>query len=37
VAGYACRSFGQVKPAVGKRGEGDLAALFNSGDTWTVE
>src|SRR5947209_5275932 len=28
---------GQVEAAVAKRGEGDLDALFNSGDTWTVE
>jgi hypothetical protein len=27
----------QVENAVRQRGEGDLEALFNSGDTWTVE
>ena len=26
----------QVEAAKQKRGEGDLQALFNSGDTWTV-
>jgi 2-oxoglutarate ferredoxin oxidoreductase subunit beta len=26
----------QVEAAKQKRGEGDLLALFNSGDTWTV-
>ena len=28
---------GQISAAVQQRGEGDLNALFNSGDTWTVE
>jgi len=28
---------GQIAAAVKQRGEGDLNALFNSGDTWTVE
>jgi len=28
---------GQIDSAVKARGEGDLNALFNSGDTWTVE
>ena len=28
---------GQVKRAIEKRGEGDLEALLNSGDTWLVE
>ncbi len=28
---------GQIDEAVQKRGKGDLEALFNSGDTWTVE
>jgi 2-oxoglutarate ferredoxin oxidoreductase subunit beta len=27
----------QITEAVAKKGEGDLAALFDSGDTWTVE
>ncbi len=27
----------QVDDAIAQRGEGDLAALLNSGDTWTVE
>ena len=27
----------QVRDAVAKRGQGDLKALLNSGDTWTVE
>ena len=27
----------QVSQAIEKRGEGDLHALLNSGDTWTVE
>ena len=27
----------QVRQARAERGEGDLAALLNSGDTWTVE
>jgi 2-oxoglutarate ferredoxin oxidoreductase subunit beta len=27
----------QVTQARAQRGEGDLAALLNSGDTWTVE
>ncbi len=27
----------QVSQARAERGEGDLAALLNSGDTWTVE
>ena len=27
----------QVETAIQKRGEGDLAALFATGDTWTVE
>jgi 2-oxoglutarate ferredoxin oxidoreductase subunit beta len=27
----------QVQEAIAKKGEGDLAALFDSGDTWTVE
>jgi 2-oxoglutarate ferredoxin oxidoreductase subunit beta len=27
----------QVEGARAQRGEGDLAALLNSGDTWTVE
>jgi 2-oxoglutarate ferredoxin oxidoreductase subunit beta len=28
---------GQIDEAIQKRGKGDLEALFNSGDTWTVE
>jgi 2-oxoglutarate ferredoxin oxidoreductase subunit beta len=28
---------GQIDEATQKRGKGDLEALFNSGDTWTVE
>jgi 2-oxoglutarate ferredoxin oxidoreductase subunit beta len=27
----------QIQEAIAKKGEGDLAALFDSGDTWTVE
>jgi 2-oxoglutarate ferredoxin oxidoreductase subunit beta len=28
---------GQIDEAIQKRGKGDIEALFNSGDTWTVE
>ena len=28
---------GQIDEAIQKRGKGDLEALYNSGDTWTVE
>ena len=27
----------QIEDAIASQGEGDLEALFNSGDTWTVE
>ena len=27
----------QIEAAIAKQGEGDFDALFNSGDTWTVE
>jgi 2-oxoglutarate ferredoxin oxidoreductase subunit beta len=27
----------QMEDAIEKKGDGDLVALFNSGDTWTVE
>jgi len=27
----------QIEEAVASQGEGDLEALFHSGDTWTVE
>ncbi len=34
---YDERLNAQIQEAVQKEGEGDLDALFNSGDTWTVE
>jgi 2-oxoglutarate ferredoxin oxidoreductase subunit beta len=34
---YDCQVNAQVAEAQAKRGEGDLEALFNAGDTWTVE
>src|SRR5262245_39126372 len=34
---YDQRMNQQIQEAVAKKGEGDLAALFDSGDTWTVE
>jgi 2-oxoglutarate ferredoxin oxidoreductase subunit beta len=34
---YDALVVGQIDAAVKARGEGDLNALFNSGDTWTVE
>ena len=27
----------QIDQAIAKRGEGDLVALLNEGDTWTVD
>ncbi len=34
---YDQRMNQQIQEAIAKKGEGDLAALFDSGDTWTVE